>query len=178
MERRIRALLIVLLVMAVCAPASAVTFNDLWMVSRVEIEIFAMPDVSGQDVGWIAVQASDGAVTLRGAVGDPRSRRLAEAAARAAGARSVTNHLLVVPTDVRPLADDVVRSAVEQALRHEPGLAGAKIRGVVRDGVVTLRGRVPDVPASALASRTVRRVAGVKAVDNALWSDRLSMLGR
>ena len=152
-------------------------FNDLWTAERVETSIFADPAVVGPDVGWIAVGVEDGTVVLRGSVAERESVRRAAAAARAAGSRSARNELTARPRASEALPHDVVQDGVEKALRHESHLAGSTIQGRVQDGIVRLTGRVPDIPARALASRTARRVPGVKAVENNLWPERLAILG-
>ena len=164
--------------MAAGIPASAVTFTELWTAARVEIEIFADPQITGADVGWMMVLVDDTTVTLRGNVADSESVRRAEAAARAAGAQSIRNELQVVSPPTERVGDNAVGDSLRRALRHEPHLKGSRIRGRVASGLVTLTGRVPDIPARALASRMARRVPGVKAVDNQLWTDQLGMIGR
>lgn len=112
MGQIVRALAVSAVVLVVWSPARAVTFNDLWTVARMEIELFADPGVTGADVGRVVVEIEDGIATLRGTV-----------------------------ADVEPLSDDVVKDGVKRALAHEPRLGGAVIRGRVEDGVVTLKGR-------------------------------------
>ena len=172
-----RSLVGVIALLSAIAPASAVTFNEMWTGSRVEVAIFADPKIIGADVGWITVDVRDAAVTLRGAVADADSVERAAAAARAAGARTIRNELRVVSTPDVTLGDDVLRDQLRMALRHAPWLGKARISGRIADGVVTLTGRVADPPTRALASRLARRVPGVKAVDNQLWTDSVAMLG-
>jgi len=65
--------------------------------------------------------------------------------------------------------DDLeLKRAVESELNFEPSINAAEIGVAVRDGVVTLTGRVPSYWEKVAAERAAARVAGVKAVANEL----------
>jgi osmotically-inducible protein OsmY len=65
--------------------------------------------------------------------------------------------------------DDLeLKRAVESELSFEPSINAAEIGVAVRDGVVTLSGRVPSYWEKVAAERAAARVAGVKAVANEL----------
>jgi osmotically-inducible protein OsmY len=65
--------------------------------------------------------------------------------------------------------DDLeLKRAVESELSFEPSINAAEIGVAVKDGVVTLSGRVPSYWEKVAAERAAARVTGVKAVANEL----------
>jgi osmotically-inducible protein OsmY len=65
--------------------------------------------------------------------------------------------------------DDLeLKRTVESELNFEPSINAAEIGVAVKDGVVTLTGRVPSYWEMVAAERAAARVAGVKAVANEL----------
>jgi osmotically-inducible protein OsmY len=61
-----------------------------------------------------------------------------------------------------------LKKSVEQELNFEPSINAAEIGVSVKNGVVTLSGRVPSYWEKVAAERAAARVAGVKAVANEL----------
>lgn len=57
---------------------------------------------------------------------------------------------------------------VREELLWEPGLTGADISAEVHNGKVTLTGKVSSYSKKALAEKVVKRIAGVKAINNEL----------
>jgi osmotically-inducible protein OsmY len=65
--------------------------------------------------------------------------------------------------------DDLsLKEDVEDELQWEPSINAAEIGVAVKDGIVTLTGRVPSLTQKYAAARAATRVAGVKAVANEL----------
>jgi osmotically-inducible protein OsmY len=65
--------------------------------------------------------------------------------------------------------DDLeLKKSVESELNFEPSINAAEIGVAVRDGVVTLSGRIPSYWEKIAAERAAARVSGVKAVANEL----------
>jgi osmotically-inducible protein OsmY len=65
-------------------------------------------------------------------------------------------------------SDDSIRREVEEELRYDPSLAEDDIAVSVRDGVVTLAGRVKSYLDKWRAERSASRVRGVRAIANDL----------
>jgi osmotically-inducible protein OsmY len=65
-------------------------------------------------------------------------------------------------------SDDSIRREVEEELRYDPSLAEDDIAVSVRDGVVTLVGRVKSYLDKWRAERSASRVRGVRAIANDL----------
>jgi osmotically-inducible protein OsmY len=65
-------------------------------------------------------------------------------------------------------SDDQIRREVEDELRYDPSLAEDDIAVSVRDGVVTLAGRVKSYLDKWRAERSASRVRGVRAIANDL----------
>jgi osmotically-inducible protein OsmY len=109
--------------------------NDLQ--ANVAAELDWDPRVDNSDV---AVAAREGAVTLRGSVGNLRQMREAQAAARRVrGATTVSNHLSVRTPADGPAMDADISNAARQALMLNgtvPGTIGAD----VTNGIVHLVG--------------------------------------
>ena len=66
------------------------------------------------------------------------------------------------------MSDLTIKHDVEAELQWEPSVNAAAIGVAVKDGVVTLTGRVPTLPEKMAAARAAARVTGVKAVANEL----------
>jgi osmotically-inducible protein OsmY len=64
--------------------------------------------------------------------------------------------------------DLTLKRQVEAELRWEPSIDAAAVGVAVKDGIVTLTGRVPSYAQKSAAARATARVAGVKAVVNEL----------
>ena len=60
--------------------------------------------------------------------------------------------------------DILVQRAVLDALHYEPSLPAGELGVMVRNGVVTLLGKVDSLPKKQLAANTARSVKGVKAI--------------
>ena len=66
------------------------------------------------------------------------------------------------------MSDFTIKQDVEAELRWEPSVNAAAIGVAVKDGIVTLTGRVASYAEKYAAARAAARVAGVKAVANEL----------
>ncbi len=64
--------------------------------------------------------------------------------------------------------DDRIYDEVRRRLANDPVVKGGALEVEVRDGVVTLRGKVRDEKQRLRAERVTRRVKGVKKVINEL----------
>ena len=73
-----------------------------------------------------------------------------------------------LPEYIPPIPAAAARDRVQRALDEHPSIGNAGIRVTERDGVLELRGRVPDRPARATASAVARSVPGVGPVRNLL----------
>ncbi|MDP8989669.1 MAG: BON domain-containing protein [Acidobacteriota bacterium] len=65
-------------------------------------------------------------------------------------------------------SDDRIYDAVRRKLADDPDVKGAGFNVTVKNGAVTLLGRVHDAPAREKATRLVKKVKGVTGVDNKL----------
>lgn len=65
-------------------------------------------------------------------------------------------------------ADPALTDRVETLLRSDIGLAGSRLRVLVRDGVVTVRGKVPDEHAMRRALDLASGLRGVREVRNGM----------
>lgn len=89
----------------------------------------------------LGLEVRDGVVHLRGSVDSPDEREAAERAARGIpGVRAVENALVVRAEERR--SDGEIREEVRGRLRWEPGVPAEGVDVQVRDGRVTLTGRV------------------------------------
>ena len=69
--------------------------------------------------------------------------------------------------------DDRIYNDVRARLADDPDIKGAAIEVIVKDGAVTLKGRVADAFAKEKATKVAKKVKGVTMVDNQmkLFSD-------
>jgi osmotically-inducible protein OsmY len=73
-----------------------------------------------------------------------------------------------LPAQTEPPRDAVLRDQVSLALALDPDVRGNAIVVEVKDGAVTLHGRVPNKKAREKATRLAKKIKGVKSVDNQL----------
>jgi osmotically-inducible protein OsmY len=78
--------------------------------------------------------------------------------------------LLVVPMLVAQgkKTDDRIYNEVRSKLADDPDIKGAAIDVTVKDGAVTLKGRVSDTFARDKATKVAKKSKGVTTVDNQL----------
>jgi osmotically-inducible protein OsmY len=122
------------------------------------------PDLDATD---IAMSVKNGVVTLAGFVKSYTDKYEAETAAkRVAGVRAVANDLEVRMPSVDERPDpDIARDAVA-AIKSQLPISSENIKVVVKNGWVTLEGRVEWQYQRSTAENAVRRIKGVKGVSN------------
>jgi osmotically-inducible protein OsmY len=69
--------------------------------------------------------------------------------------------------------DDRIYDEVRRKLANDPDVKGAAFEVAVKDGVVTLRGKVHNEKAREKAERITKKIKGVVSVDN-----KLTMFGK
>jgi osmotically-inducible protein OsmY len=110
---------------------------------------------------------SDGRVTLEGQVHTLRQKEDAERAIRGArGVKEVNNWLTVEPVKADP---EQLRKSIEQALERRAEREAEKINVTVRDGVVTLKGRVRNWSEKEAVLGVVSHAPGVRNVSDQLF---------
>ena len=143
--------------------------TDSWVTSKTKIALFADERVKGRQ---ISVETKSGTVMLRGKVDSEEAKMAAsETAKRVEHVKGVRNELQVVPPADRPKVDTddkAIMSMVEQRLKDDRQLKGAKINARVDSGIVTLTGEVKSLALSSRASEVLSDVPGVRAVRNDL----------
>lgn len=143
--------------------------TDSWVTSKTKIALFADERVKGRQV---SVETKNGMVMLRGKVDSEEAKMAAgDVAKRVEHVKGVRNELQVVPAGDRPKVDTddkAVMSMVEQRLKEDQQLKGAKISARVDSGIVTLTGEVKSLALSSRASEVLSDVPGVRAVRNDL----------
>ena len=143
--------------------------SDSWVTSKTKIALFADERVKGRQ---ISVETKNGMVMLRGKVDSEEAKMAAaEIANRGEHVKGVRNELQVVLPGDRPKVDTddkAIMSMVEQRLKDDRQLKGAKINARVDSGIVTLTGEVKSLALSSRASEVLSDVPGVRAVRNDL----------
>jgi osmotically-inducible protein OsmY len=76
--------------------------------------------------------------------------------------------------DDTPVSDDVIHDQVRLRLAGDTTVQGAAIEVTVKDGAVTLNGKVKTEKAKEKATKLVKKVKGVRSVDNKLVIDHLT----
>jgi len=130
----------------------------------VELELRWDPQIESRD---IAVAVKDGVVALTGFVKSYSEKYEAEKAARrVAGVRGVANDIEVrLPESSKRPDPEIARDAVN-AIRGQLPYSWEQIRDVVRDGWVTLEGKVEWNYQRERAESAVRRLSGVRGIIN------------
>lgn len=112
---------------------------------------------------------SEGWVTLEGTVDRYREREDAEAAVRPlAGVRGVSNHIAVAPPEIA--AHDVCRT-IEEVLSRRAHREASAIGVHVRDGVVTLEGKVRSWAEKQSILAAVAHARGIQSVNDRIRVD-------
>ena len=131
----------------------------------------ALLEKLGTDALNIKVTVVGDKVTLTGAVGKRATEELAEEVARSVeGVRRVDNRLEVAEGGQasgnveNEAADSLLESKVKMALAGEIGRHAWKVEVEATDGVVSLRGTVPDRERRDIAVKTAKGTAGVREV--------------
>lgn len=140
------------------------TGSDIEVKQNVEDEIKWEP---GVDPGDIEVTVENGMVTLTGTVKTYFEKFNAkEAALRVTGVNDVNNELSVELTRAYERSDDVIDDAARDVLARDTSIPGDKINVIVKDGWVTLEGKVGWNYQKLRATDAVGFLAGVKGVNN------------
>ena len=147
--------------------------------ARLEKEVrLALLDKLGEDVLGVTVEARNGWVTLIGAVDERSTQELAEEVAESVpGVVKVDNRLFArqeapesttagraAGTTEREVNDAVLEMRVGKNLLGEIGRYALDLEVEATDGVVSLRGTLPDPERKSLALKAARGTAGVKQV--------------
>jgi hyperosmotically inducible protein len=145
--------------------------KDSWLTTKTKSKLVANGRVKARH---ITVETHNAVVTLLGKVGSAEERVVAEEVTkRVDGVKGVRNALQVVPNRDRKMVDakdDDIEKAVADRLKQDEPLKEADIKVRSDNGVVTLRGKVPDARVKTRAADVARRVPGVKTVRNELES--------
>jgi len=130
----------------------------------VESELQWDPSIDDKRVG---VSVSNGVVTLTGDVPDYSGRWSAEdIVKRISGVRAIANDIEVKIPASGLRTDTDIAEAAANALKWNVSLSSAEIKPVVKDGLVTLSGRVSWGYQRAGAENAVRYLMGVRGVAN------------
>jgi osmotically-inducible protein OsmY len=68
----------------------------------------------------------------------------------------------------KPVSDDFIYDTIKQKLAADPVVKGGAIEVVIKDGAVTLRGKVEEEKQRNKAEKIAKKVEGVKSVVNEL----------
>jgi osmotically-inducible protein OsmY len=131
----------------------------------------ALLEKLGTDALGIKVAVVGDKVTLTGAVSKRSTEELAEEVARSVeGVKKVDNRLEVVESAQssgnveNEASDSLLESKVKMALASEIGRHAWKVEVEATDGVVSLRGTVPDRQRHEIAVKTAKETKGVRKV--------------
>ena len=123
--------------------------------------------VSNLDNSHIAVAVNEGVVRLEGKVYSLLEKRIAEIAVKhVSGVRAVANELVVEIPKKYQRADGDIASAIVNALKWDVAIPDENIQATVEAGQVTLTGSVEWWFQRDNAEKVVRRIAGVKSINN------------
>ena len=125
-------------------------------------------DPSINDAG-IIVSTKDGVVTLGGHVPFYADKVFAEKAVKSvAGVRGLANDIEVKPNMAHQRPDSDIAESAVNALKASVAVPADAIKVVVRDGWITLEGKVAFQYQKAAAESAVRTLWGVKGITNSI----------
>lgn len=146
--------------MGVRYPEATKTHTDERIRSNVEDVLAWNPDV---DVKDLKVSVSGGVVKLCGTVDALWRKYHPQELIRALnGVVGVDNELAIVPKESR--TDQAIAEDVTNKLKRRPNVDISAIDVIVEEGLVTLRGSVPDLTAEETAINAARYTDGVTSV--------------
>ena len=151
--------------------------TDAWLAAKAKIALLGDDRVKERQ---ISVETQEGTVILRGKVDSEEAKMTAAETVRGVEhVKGVRNELQVVSPAERKQVDTddkAITNMVQQRLKTDPQLKGAKINARVDSGIVTLTGEVTSLMVSSHASEVLSDVPGVRAVRNDLsYTPRTSM---
>ncbi|MDO9067262.1 MAG: BON domain-containing protein [Deltaproteobacteria bacterium] len=116
----------------------------------------------------IKIESKDGVVTLKGIVADNFNKSMAEeTVAGLPGVKSVDNRLEVKDTPPPTENSDAwLRDKVKVTLLFHRSVSTGRTEVDVKDGIVTLRGKVDSQAQKELMTENVKDVEGTKGVNN------------
>jgi osmotically-inducible protein OsmY len=130
----------------------------------VEVELQWDPSIDDRKIGVIV---SDGVVTLTGEVPHYSGKWAAEdIVKRVGGVRAIANELQVKIPSTGMRNDTDIAEAAANALRWHVATVSAQIKPVVKEGWITLTGKVQWGFQKTAAENAVRHLMGVKGVSN------------
>lgn len=145
------------------------TATDMYITSATKARLLTDSETPGTDIN---VDTDRGVVTLFGTVPSVESKRKAETEARkVSGVTKVVNELQVVPSGVKKEVskrDSQIEDDATQAVKADRSLKDADIQVEVRDGVARLSGTVPSADVKMAAVSKVKKVDGVRKVEDDL----------
>jgi osmotically-inducible protein OsmY len=138
--------------------------SDLQLQRDITDELAWEPSV---DAAAIGVTVDSGVVTLTGTVKSLPEKWAAERAAqRVGGVKAVSDEIAVaLPGDVTHTDTDIARTAAS-SLEWNDSIPTNRVKVLVKDGFVTLSGKVEYCYQKLEAERAVRNLMGVKGVHN------------
>lgn len=80
----------------------------------------------------------------------------------------LTGSIASAQAPAAPTPDDRISDQVRMRLATDPDVKGGALDVTVRDGVVTIKGRVDTEKGRGRATKLTKKVKGVKEVDNEL----------
>ena len=150
--------------------------NDTQLQSDVQAELQWQPSV---DAAHIGVTAKDNIVTLTGQVAHYVEKAAAEEAAKGVyGVKAVANDIVVELLDSSRRTDQDIAEAALSAMHWDFEVPNDQIKVIVKNGWVTLEGKVDWQYQKDAAKRCVQYLMGVTAVTNSIaikptvkWTD-------
>ena len=141
------------------------TENDRHLRERV---LSALENEPGVDHTQLAVQAKDGAVTLKGHLRDQVGKENAiRTVRRVPGVRAVADEILVGAATT-PVSDSQLALEAAHHLDSIPSLSQGGVQAVVRNGRLRLQGEVDSLHECIVAERSVQDIPGVREVVNTI----------
>lgn len=121
------------------------------------------------DATQIGVAAKDGVVTLTGHVPHLAEKNTAEEVARRVhGVRGVANDIVVQLAESHERDDTKLAAAAVQALEWHPKVPHDWIQVIVRNGWVTLEGKVDRQYQKSAAYHAIHHLVGVRGITNSI----------
>jgi len=136
-----------------------------------QVKALLVKNLAGADGMRISVEVNGAVVTLTGTVNERASMKLADEVARSVeGVKTVSNKIALNAGAAQQdglearIKDTLLEGEVRVRMLREAGESALKVELEAADGVVSVRGTVPDAARKEVLLKTVRGTPGVREV--------------
>ena len=148
----------------VSSPGDPLISSDDRISFELKKAIYDEPDITPD---LIQIKVNRGNVTLKGSVDRYwKKQKIEDLTLEIEGVGAILNELTIVPAN--SISDEIIAERIARALNEDMSIAVDSVDIEVENGIVTLRGVVPDSLAHARVTDIIKELDGVAQIHNKL----------